>query len=43
VVVERRDLVDLGLRQAHFDRQRGEPGGGNMAPLVLDEMQKFDE
>jgi len=43
VGVEGRDLVDLGERQPHFLRQRGEMRGGEVAVLVLNQMQMLDQ
>ena len=41
--VEGRDLVDLGQRQLHLLRQRGEMRGRQMAVPVLDQMQMLDQ
>ena len=41
--VEGRDLVDLGERQLHLLRQRGEMRGGEMAVAVLDQVQMLDQ
>jgi hypothetical protein len=43
VVVEGRDLVDLGLRQHHCFRQRSEVFRRKLAVLVLDLVQVLDE
>ena len=43
VSVEGRDLVDLGERELHLLRQRGEMRGGEIAVLVLDQMQMLDQ
>ena len=41
--VEGRDLVDFGERELHLLRQGGEMRGGQMAVMVLDEMQMLDQ
>ena len=41
--VEGRDLVDLGQRELHLLRERGEMRGGEMAVVVLDQMQMLDQ
>ena len=41
--VEGRDLVDLGQRQLHLGGERGEMRGGEMAVMVLDQMQMLDQ
>ena len=41
--VEGRDLVDLGLRQAHLLGERREMGGREVAVAVLDQMQMLDQ
>ena len=41
--VEGRDLVDLGQRHLHLGGERGEMRGGEMAVVVLDEMQMLDQ
>ena len=41
--IESRDLVDLGQRHLHLVRQRGEMRGGQMAVMVLDQMQMLDQ
>src|SRR5258708_3879274 len=41
--VEGRDLIDLGLRQPHFGRERRKMRRGDMAVLVLDQMQVLDQ
>lgn len=41
--VEGRDLVHLGLRQAHLLGQRRQMARGEMAVAVLDEVQEFDQ
>ena len=43
VVVEGRDLVDLGLRQPHFLRQRRQVGGRQVAEVVLQLVQVLDQ
>ena len=43
VVVERRHLIDLGLGEAHLAGQGGEMSGRQMAVLVLDQVQVFDQ
>jgi hypothetical protein len=43
VVVERSDLVDLGLRQAHFLGERAQMTGLETAELVLDQVQVLDQ
>ena len=43
VRIERRDLVDLGHRQAHLVGEGGEMGGGDAVPSVLNQMQMLDE
>ena len=41
--VEGRDLVDLGERKLHLVRQRREMRGGEMAVMVLDQVQVLDQ
>jgi hypothetical protein len=41
--VEGRDLVDLGERELHLLRQRGEVRGGEITVAVLDEVQMLDQ
>ena len=41
--VEGRDLVDLGERELHLLRERGEMRGREMAVAVLDQMQVLDQ
>ena len=41
--VEGRDLIDFGQRKLHLLRQRGEMRGGQMAVMVLDQMQMLDQ
>ncbi len=41
--VEGRDLVDFGLRELHLLRERGEMRGGQIAVLVLDQVQVLDQ
>ena len=41
--VEGRDLVDLGLRELHLGGERREMRGGDVAVLVLDQMQMLDQ
>ena len=41
--VEGRDLVDFGERELHLLRERGEMRGGEMAVVVLDQMQMLDQ
>ena len=41
--VERRDLVDLGLRELHLGGERGEMRAGNVAVPVLDQVQVLDQ
>src|SRR5450759_1410427 len=41
--IEGRDLVDFGEREFHLQGQRGEMGGGQIAVMVLDQMQVFDQ
>jgi hypothetical protein len=41
--VEGRDLVDLGERELHLLRQRGEMRGGEITVAVLDQMQMLDQ
>ena len=41
--VEGRDLVDLGQRELHLLRQRGEMRGREMAVAVLNQMQMLDQ
>ena len=41
--VEGRDLVDLGLRHVQLFGQGGEMSGRQMAVLVLDQVQEFDQ
>ena len=43
VVIEAGDLVDLGLRQPHLLRQRGEMRGREVAEAVLDLVQVLDQ
>jgi hypothetical protein len=43
MIVERGDLVDLGLRQPHLLGQRPQMACGEAAIFVLDQMQEFDE
>ena len=41
--IEGRDLVDFGVRHLHLLRERGEMRGGEMAVMVLDQMQMLDQ
>src|SRR5205085_8256729 len=41
--VESRDLVDLGERERHLLRQRGEMRGGEITVAVLDQVQMLDQ
>jgi hypothetical protein len=41
--VEGRDLVHFGLRELHLGGERGEMRGGEMAVVVLDQMQMLDQ
>src|SRR5262249_52569229 len=41
--VEGRDLVDLGERELHLLRQRGEMRGGEITVAVLDQVQMLDQ
>src|SRR5215467_14116006 len=41
--VEGRDLVDLGERELHLLRQRGEMRGGEIAVAVLDQVEMLDQ
>ena len=41
--VERRDLVDLGLRELHLRGERGEMRRRQMAVAVLQQMQVLDQ
>ena len=41
--VEGRDLVHLGERKLHLQRQRGKMGGREVAVFVLDQMQVLDQ
>ncbi len=43
VIVERGDLVDLGLGQAHLLGQRAQVARGQVAVAVLDQVQVFDQ
>ena len=43
VVVERRDLVDLGLRQAHLFGQRAQVARLEAPELVLNQVQVLDQ
>src|SRR6266850_2074948 len=43
MMVEGGDLVDLGERNAHLLRQRGEVRGGQMAETVVDAVQVLDQ
>ena len=43
MVVERRHLVDLGLRQPHLLGKRAQVGGRQMAVAVLDQVKMFDQ
>ena len=41
--IEGRDLVDLGLRHLHLGGERREMRGGEMAVMILDQMQMLDQ
>ena len=41
--IEGRDLVDFRLRHLHLGGERGEMRGGEMAVMVLDQMQMLDQ
>ena len=41
--IEGRDLVDFGERELHLRRQRSEMRRGEMAVVVLDQMQMLDQ
>ena len=41
--IEGRDLVNFGQRHLHFGGKRGEMGRGDVAVLILNEMQMFDQ
>ena len=41
--VEGRDLVDFALRHLNLLRERGEMRGGDMAVMVLDQMQMLNQ
>ena len=41
--VEGRDLIDLGLRELHLGGERGQVRAGDVAVLVLDQMQMLDQ
>src|SRR4051794_4272484 len=41
--IKRRNLIDFGLRQLHFLRQGGKMRGGEMAVLILNQMQVLDQ
>ena len=41
--VERRDFVDLGLREPHLGRERGKVRAGNVPVPVLNEVQMLDQ
>ena len=41
--IKRRDFVDRGLRQTHLFGERGEMRQRQMAKLVLDQVQVFDQ
>ncbi len=43
MMIEGRDLIGFGHRNAHLFRQRMQPAGGNAAFAVLNEMQIFDQ
>ena len=43
VVIEARDLVDLGLRQAHLGGERGEMRRREVAEAILDPVQVLDQ
>ena len=43
VVIEGRDLVDLGLGETQFVRQDGDMLGRDVAPAVLDQVQELDQ
>src|SRR6266581_3277003 len=42
-MVEGRDLVDLGKREAHFPGERSEVRGAEVAVAVLDAVQVLDQ
>jgi hypothetical protein len=41
--VEGRDFVDLGLRHFHLEGERGQMWRGDVAVMILDQMQMFDQ
>ena len=41
--VERRDLIDFGLRQTHLFGQSADVRGGQMAVGILDQVKEFDQ
>ncbi len=41
--IEGRDLVDFGERELHLGGQRGEMRGGQIAVMILDQMQMLDQ
>src|SRR5450756_2667930 len=41
--IKGRNLVDLGEREFHLQGQRREMGGGQIAVMVLDQMQMLDQ
>src|SRR5262245_19492447 len=41
--VESRDLINLGQRQLHFRSERREMRGGEIAVLILNEMQMLNQ
>ena len=43
VVIETRDLVNLGLRQSHFLRQRGKMSCREAGVTILNQMQMLDQ
>ena len=43
MVVESGDFVDFGLREPHLPRERRDVGGGEVAVVVLDQVQVLDQ